>query len=206
MSPEQFNGAVLAWYDQHGRKDLPWQQNITPYRVWVSEIMLQQTQVKTVIPYFNAFMQRFPTLTDLAEAPEAAVMQHWAGLGYYARARNLHRAAQQCLASHGGELPEDFDALLALPGIGRSTAGAILSQAHGRRLRRCRRQGDLPAGRSVRPRRPQPGRQPEGNSGSSGRTLPRGVCSTHGPPRRAVRACARCGRSSGWSWSCRSCP
>ena len=128
-----FADTLLAWHARHGRHDLPWQHPRTPYRVWVSEIMLQQTQVKTVIPYFNAFLQRFPTLTALADAPEAAVMQHWAGLGYYARARNLHRAAQRCLAEHGGELPEDFDALLALPGIGRSTAGAILSQAHGRR-------------------------------------------------------------------------
>ena len=134
MSPAaDFADTLLAWHACHGRHDLPWQHPRTPYRVWVSEIMLQQTQVKTVIPYFNAFMQRFPTLTALAEAPEAAVMQYWAGLGYYARARNLHRAAQQCLAAYGGELPEDFEALLALPGIGRSTAGAILSQAHGRR-------------------------------------------------------------------------
>ena len=128
-----FAETLLAWHARHGRHDLPWQHPRTPYRVWVSEIMLQQTQVKTVIPYFNAFMQRFPTLRALAEASEAAVMQHWAGLGYYARARNLHRAAQRCLAAYGGELPDDFETLLALPGIGRSTAGAILSQAHGRR-------------------------------------------------------------------------
>ncbi len=128
-----FAEVLLAWHARHGRHDLPWQHPRTPYRVWVSEIMLQQTQVKTVIPYFNAFMQRFPTLATLAEAPETAVMQAWAGLGYYSRARNLHKAAKLCAANHGSELPDDFEALLALPGIGRSTAGAILSQAHGRR-------------------------------------------------------------------------
>src|SRR5690606_30105768 len=127
MSPEQFGAAVLAWYDQHGRKDLPWQQDINPYRVWVSEIMLQQTQVSTVIPYFQRFMQRFPTVQKLARAPQDEVLHLWTGLGYYARARNLHRAAQIIVAEHGGIFPADVDALASLPGIGRSTAGAIAS-------------------------------------------------------------------------------
>ncbi|MCK0537139.1 A/G-specific adenine glycosylase [Alcanivorax quisquiliarum] len=127
LPPAQFRNAVLAWYDQHGRKDLPWQQHITPYRVWVSEIMLQQTQVSTVIPYFERFMARFPTVEALAEAPTDDVLHLWTGLGYYARARNLHKAAQQVVHEHGGEFPRDLDALIALPGIGRSTAGAIAS-------------------------------------------------------------------------------
>lgn len=124
---------MLAWYDRHGRKDLPWQLAVTPYRVWVSEIMLQQTQVSTVIPYFERFMASYPTLADLAEAPLDDVLHHWTGLGYYARARNLHKAAQLAVDRHGGALPDDLDALTALPGIGRSTAGAILSLGMARR-------------------------------------------------------------------------
>ena len=124
---------MLAWHDREGRKDLPWQLAVTPYRVWVSEIMLQQTQVSTVIPYFERFMARFPALADLAEAPLDEVLHLWTGLGYYARARNLHKAAQLACDRHGGELPADLDALQALPGIGRSTAGAILSLGHGQR-------------------------------------------------------------------------
>ncbi len=124
-----FPSQLLTWFDQHGRHDLPWQHPRSPYRVWLSEIMLQQTQVATVIPYFHRFMQALPTLPDLAGADNDTVMANWAGLGYYARARNLHAAAKQCVELHGGALPHDFDALLALPGIGRSTAGAILSQA-----------------------------------------------------------------------------
>ncbi len=124
---------LLAWYDQYGRKDLPWQQQRSAYRVWVSEIMLQQTQVKTAIPYFQAFMQRFPTLLSLADAAQDEVLHHWSGLGYYARARNLHKAAQQVRDLHGGEFPQQIDDVLALPGVGRSTAGAILAQAHGQR-------------------------------------------------------------------------
>jgi len=120
---------LLAWFDVHGRHDLPWQHPRSPYRVWLSEIMLQQTQVATVIPYFQRFLQHFPTLPDLAAASNDAVMAQWAGLGYYARARNLHAAAKRCVELHDGDLPRDFDALHALPGIGRSTAGAILSQA-----------------------------------------------------------------------------
>jgi A/G-specific adenine glycosylase len=110
---------------------LPWQHETTPYRVWVSEIMLQQTQVATVIPFYNRFMTRFPTVQDLAGASEDQVLHHWSGLGYYARARNLHAAAQQVVMRHNGIFPETFAAVLALPGIGRSTAGAILSLACG---------------------------------------------------------------------------
>ncbi|WP_447730053.1 A/G-specific adenine glycosylase [Pseudoxanthomonas suwonensis] len=128
---DRFVAPLLAWFDRHGRHDLPWQHPRTPYRVWLSEIMLQQTQVATVVPYFLRFVASFPTLPDLAAASTDEVMAHWAGLGYYARARNLHAAARLCVERHGGDLPRDFEALLALPGIGRSTAGAILSQAWG---------------------------------------------------------------------------
>ena len=133
MSPEQFNGAVRAWYDQHGRKDLPWQQGITPYRVWVSEIMLQQTQVSTVLGYFDRFMAALPTVRDLAEAPEDEVLHLWTGLGYYTRARNLQKTAQIVMREHGGEFPRSVEALSELPGIGRSTAGAIASLSMGLR-------------------------------------------------------------------------
>ncbi|WP_045738484.1 A/G-specific adenine glycosylase [Xanthomonas sp. MUS 060] len=126
---DHFAAHLLAWFDRHGRHDLPWQHPRSPYRVWLSEIMLQQTQVAVVIPYFLRFLTHFPTLSALAAADNDAVMAQWAGLGYYARARNLHAAAKQCVALHDGELPRDFQALNALPGIGRSTAGAILSQA-----------------------------------------------------------------------------
>ncbi|MBB4126136.1 A/G-specific adenine glycosylase [Xanthomonas translucens] len=129
LQPDTFPTRLLAWFDRHGRHDLPWQHPRSPYRVWLSEIMLQQTQVAVVIPYFLRFLQHFPTLPDLAAADTDAVMAQWAGLGYYARARNLHAAAKRCVELHAGELPRDFDALHALPGIGRSTAGAILSQA-----------------------------------------------------------------------------
>ena len=124
-----FAQRVLSWFDSHGRKDLPWQQQPTPYRVWVSEIMLQQTQVQTVIPYYQRFMQRFPTLPDLAGAPLDQVLHHWSGLGYYARARNLHKAAQLISDELDGCFPEDLETLTQLPGVGRSTAGAILSLA-----------------------------------------------------------------------------
>ena len=129
--PDAFAAAVLDWFALHGRTDLPWQQHPTPYRVWVSEIMLQQTQVSVVIPYFERFMARFPDLATLAAADQDDVLHLWSGLGYYARARNLHRAAQTVVDRHGGALPTDIDALQALPGIGRSTAGAILSLALG---------------------------------------------------------------------------
>jgi A/G-specific adenine glycosylase len=121
---------LLPWYHQHGRHDLPWQQRKTGYRVWVSEIMLQQTQVKTVIPYYQRFMRRFPSLLKLATAPQDDVLQHWAGLGYYARARNLHKAAQVILDEHNGRFPRCQDTLATLPGIGESTAAAIVSFAY----------------------------------------------------------------------------
>jgi len=125
--------SLLDWQLKHGRHDLPWQRDVTPYRVWVSEVMLQQTQVQTVIPYFERFMQRFPDVAALAAAPADEVLHLWSGLGYYSRARNLQRSAQQIMAAHGGELPADPEALCALPGIGRSTAAAILALSRGLR-------------------------------------------------------------------------
>jgi A/G-specific adenine glycosylase len=130
---DSFARRLLAWFDTHGRHDLPWQHPRSAYRVWLSEVMLQQTQVAAVIPYFLRFLARFPDLPSLAAAPGEEVMRHWAGLGYYARARNLHAAARAVVERHGGEFPSDYAAVLALPGIGRSTAGAILAQAHGQR-------------------------------------------------------------------------
>lgn len=127
MDATNFQHNLLAWFDRYGRKNLPWQNPVTPYRVWLSETMLQQTQVTTVIPYFNAFVARFPDLPSLAQAPVDEVLQYWAGLGYYARARNLHKAAQLMMAQGG--FPDSLAALTALPGIGLSTAGAILSIA-----------------------------------------------------------------------------
>ncbi|MBI2788778.1 MAG: A/G-specific adenine glycosylase [Elusimicrobia bacterium] len=119
---------LLAWYAR-AKRDLPWRKDPTPYRVWVSEIMLQQTTVAAVTPKYEAFLRRFPTLASLASSREDEVLKHWAGLGYYSRARNLRRAALSVAADHGGEFPSGFDAVLALPGIGRYTAGAILSIA-----------------------------------------------------------------------------
>ena len=133
MSPEQFGDAVLGWYDQHGRKDLPWQQSINPYRVWVSEIMLQQTQVSTVLGYFDRFMTALPTVQALAAAAEDEVLHLWTGLGYYTRARNLQKTAKLLVAEQGGEFPRDLERLIELPGIGRSTAGAIASLSMGLR-------------------------------------------------------------------------
>jgi len=133
MTDTDFSQRLLAWFERHGRHDLPWQQDPNPYRVWVSEIMLQQTQVSTVIPYYQRFMARFPDVASLAEAPLDEVLHHWSGLGYYARARNLHKTAGVICARHGACFPVDIDALQALPGIGRSTAGAILALACGQR-------------------------------------------------------------------------
>jgi A/G-specific adenine glycosylase len=127
MTPKQFQTAILKWFDKNGRKSLPWQTPSSPYRVWLSEIMLQQTQVKTVIPYFQKFVQRFPTLKSLAAANIDEVLSLWSGLGYYARARNLHRTAQMLQTHHHGKFPTDLITLQSLPGIGRSTAGAILA-------------------------------------------------------------------------------
>ena len=128
-----FAARVLRWYDDHGRKDLPWQNTGDAYRVWISEIMLQQTQVQTVVPYFERFMHRFPDVVSLADAGLDEVLQHWSGLGYYARARNLHHAAEIIRDEHGGQFPSTVDAVSGLPGIGRSTAGAILALAFGQR-------------------------------------------------------------------------
>ncbi|HQQ63656.1 MAG TPA: A/G-specific adenine glycosylase [Pseudomonadales bacterium] len=127
-----FSAALLRWFDKAGRKHLPWQQNISAYRVWVSEIMLQQTQVATVIPYFNRFMEKFPDVQTLAAAPLDDVLSLWTGLGYYSRARNLHRTAQVVTEIHGGKFPDNVDILMRLPGIGRSTAAAIASIAYGK--------------------------------------------------------------------------
>lgn len=129
IKPQQFQRLLLRWFDSHGRKHLPWQENKTPYRVWISEIMLQQTQVSTVIPYYQRFMQRFPDVLSLANAHEDDVLLHWAGLGYYSRARNLHRAAKMVVQTFKGKFPDNLTDLMSLPGIGQSTAGAILSIA-----------------------------------------------------------------------------
>ena len=126
--------ALLDWHARQGRHDLPWQHDRTSYRVWVSEIMLQQTQVATVIPYYQRFMQRFPAIRALADAPVDDVLHLWSGLGYYARARNLHRAAVRVRDEFGGEFPASFDEIESLPGIGRSTAGAILALSRGERF------------------------------------------------------------------------
>ena len=131
---DHFATRLLRWYDQHGRNDLPWQHPRDAYRVWLSEVMLQQTQVRTVIGYFDRFVKALPSLRALAAAQEDVVLALWSGLGYYRRARFLHRAARVCVAKHNGELPRDLTELQALPGIGRSTAGAILAQAHGLRF------------------------------------------------------------------------
>lgn len=128
-----FADEVLAWYDQHGRKHLPWQQQVTPYKVWVSEIMLQQTQVATVINYFSRFMEALPTVQALAEAPQDEVLHLWTGLGYYSRARNLQKTAQIITNDYQGIFPDNVEELSALPGIGRSTAGAIVSLAMNKR-------------------------------------------------------------------------
>lgn len=120
--------SLLQWYAQAGRQ-LPWRNIDEPYAIWVSEMMLQQTQVKTVIPYYQRWLRQFPGVVDLAAADQQTVLKAWEGLGYYARARNLHRAAQQMVEQHQGQIPADFDAIVALPGIGRTTAGGILSSA-----------------------------------------------------------------------------
>lgn len=129
-----FAPRIVAWQRQHGRHDLPWQNTRDPYRIWLSEIMLQQTQVATVIPYYRRFLKHFPTVEALAQASLDDVLAVWQGLGYYGRARHLHRAAALVCQIHGGQLPHDLDALRALPGIGAYTAGAILSIAFGQPL------------------------------------------------------------------------
>ena len=126
--------ALIDWHEKQGRHDLPWQHDRTPYRVWVSEIMLQQTQVATVIPYYQRFMARFPNVNALADAPIDDVLHLWTGLGYYARARNLHRAACRIRDDFGGRFPDTFEQVASLPGIGKSTAGAILALSRGERF------------------------------------------------------------------------
>ena len=127
MTASEFSIALLRWHDTHGRHDLPWQSNMSAYRIWISEIMLQQTQVATVIPYYQRFLEKFPTLSALAKANLDDVLHLWTGLGYYARARNLHRTAKIIINDYAGVFPDELDAVIALPGIGRSTASAILA-------------------------------------------------------------------------------
>jgi A/G-specific adenine glycosylase len=133
MKQSDFSARVLTWHTSHGRHDLPWQENPTAYRVWISEIMLQQTQVATVIPYFRNFMTSFPTIDALACAGIDDVLHHWSGLGYYARARNLHKSAQLIRDDFAGKFPAGIEDVVALPGIGRSTAGAILALSRNER-------------------------------------------------------------------------
>ncbi|WP_413726593.1 A/G-specific adenine glycosylase [Sodalis sp. RH16] len=131
IQAQQFAQQVLDWYQRFGRKTLPWQLEKTPYKVWLSEIMLQQTQVATVIPYFERFLAKFPTVGALAAAPLDEVLHQWTGLGYYARGRNLHKAARLIASRHNGVFPTNYEDITELPGIGRSTAGAVLSLALG---------------------------------------------------------------------------
>jgi A/G-specific adenine glycosylase len=133
VSPAGFAGRVVRWQREHGRNSLPWQNTRDPYRVWLSEIMLQQTQVATVLQYYTRFLARFPDVKTLAAAPLDEVLGLWSGLGYYSRARNLHRCAQEVVALHGGEFPRSAQVLQTLPGIGRSTAAAIASFCFGER-------------------------------------------------------------------------
>lgn len=130
MTTQSFSASLLKWWDKHGRKDMPWQQQPNAYKVWVSEVMLQQTQVATVIGYFNRFMQRFENVEQLAQSDLDEVLYYWTGLGYYSRARNLHRSAQIIVSDYGGIIPQQPELLEKLPGIGRSTAGAIAAQAY----------------------------------------------------------------------------
>ena len=133
LSPQEFAQRLLEWFDVHGRHSLPWQTDTTPYRVWISEVMLQQTQVATVIPYYERFIREFPDIRSLAEASLDEVLHQWTGLGYYARARNLQACAKAIVTQHEGKFPETVEAVSALPGIGRSTAGAILAISRGQR-------------------------------------------------------------------------
>ena len=129
---KKFSSDLLGWFDQYGRHDLPWQNPISDYRVWISEIMLQQTQVKTVIPYYKSFLERFPNIEALANSKEDEVLHHWSGLGYYTRARNLHKCAK-LICKKNKNFPSDINELIKLPGIGRSTAGAIIALAFKKR-------------------------------------------------------------------------
>jgi A/G-specific adenine glycosylase len=132
--PAGFAGRVVRWQQTHGRNTLPWQNTRDPYRVWLSEVMLQQTQVATVLDYYARFLERFPDVRSLAAASEDDVLALWSGLGYYSRARNMHRCAQEVARTHGGEFPRSAESLQALPGIGRSTAAAIASFCFGERV------------------------------------------------------------------------
>ena len=152
-----FSAAVIDWQKRHGRHALPWQNTRDGYRIWLSEIMLQQTQVSAVIPYYQRFLLRFPTVVSLASAASEEVMALWSGLGYYSRARNLHRCAQRVVAEHGGLFPDDPDLLADLPGIGRSTAAAIAAFAYGKRAANGQRsQAGLLRVQSVAPRSIKP--------------------------------------------------
>ena len=132
MTIPLFRSRLLRWYREKSRKNLPWRKTRDPYRIWISEAMLQQTQVSTVIPYYRRFLERFPSVETLARAPLTDVLDNWSGLGYYSRAKNLHACAQAITRDHGGRLPEEVDSLMKLPGIGRYTAGAIASIAFDR--------------------------------------------------------------------------
>ena len=130
MNRKSFTQTILSWYDQ-GHRDLPWRRTQDPYRIWISEIMLQQTRAETVVSYYERFLARYPTVQDLASAPEEELLKAWEGLGYYSRARSLQKAAKEIVARYGGQLPADLEKLRALPGIGDYTAGAIASIAFG---------------------------------------------------------------------------
>lgn len=130
MNRKNFTQTILSWYDQ-GHRDLPWRRTQDPYRIWISEIMLQQTRAETVVSYYERFLARYPTVQDLASAPEEELLKAWEGLGYYSRARSLQKAAKEIVARYGGQLPADLEKLRALPGIGDYTAGAIASIAFG---------------------------------------------------------------------------
>lgn len=131
MTKETFSKRLVDWQLQYGRHNLPWQNTDDPYRIWLSEVMLQQTQVNTVIPYYERFLNRFPDIRSLAEASQEEVMSYWSGLGYYSRARNLHKAAKTLVDKHEGRFPPAVDAIAELPGIGRSTAAAVAAFAFG---------------------------------------------------------------------------
>ena len=126
----KFSSSVYEWYKEFGRKDLPWRKKVTPYRIWISEVMLQQTQVKTVIPYFNKFISKFPNLGSLSEATEQEILALWTGLGFYRRAKNIYSTKEIIKTNYNNEFPSSLEDLVSLPGIGRSTAGAILSIAY----------------------------------------------------------------------------
>jgi hypothetical protein len=202
--------ALIAWHARQGRHDLPWQSDRTPYRVWVSEIMLQQTQVATVIPYYQRFMARFPTVRALADAPIDDVLHLWTGLGYYARARNMHRSAVLVRDQYGGEFPKTFETVAELPGIGRSTAGAILALSQGQSssgsgsspisAHRTTRWIPIPKRSWIWGRRFARGASRCVPTAHCRRAvLPDSPADSMICPRRGLRASAACERSSCWS-------